>query len=265
MRKHTDYPHVNIGRKDAVVVYERNGRLWLRSHTDPLNPRTPEQQSNRSRYGMLTEISAIVKPFRAFCFQRQPGYQNSHTAFVGIQMMWLKNLDKCGRNALIREIRWSTGRKMPPFQVSINASRTFLHWENETHTSALRDQNDQVLWIAYDCQTESWKWTLNAGRRVAGSCLIELPENWGRGESCLWLLFYDSAHREFSRAVLLVMPPGKVPVYTRYSPSKQDLTAEDQVIDIWLESRRLRGKEQQEFLNRHKDALRWRPWMKRET
>ena len=165
------------GKVGTVVGYLWNGKAVIRGLPSKINtPPTEKQLAQRAKFAMMRKFLIRLKNLLNISFSNQA------VQMTGFSKGFSYNL----KNALIGtypnlEINYSMvslgrGDLVNIASAEVISSETgqikFSWTDNSGLGQALPDDNAFVA--AYNQQTGSWKYLLNAGNRKSGSCIINL-------------------------------------------------------------------------------------------
>lgn len=194
------------GKVGNVVGYHRNGKNHVRVKAEKVkNPRTKEQQAQRSKFTVALGFLKAVNPFIRIGYRN---YAQGRSAYnVAMSYLMKRAVTEQGEEAVINFERAmvSIGFLMPAAGASCTCHEAAANfrWEDNSHCGNA-DSTDTAMLLVYNKEKEEAVYQTDAGTRADGQALLPLPRNWKDDTLVPYLSFCTADGEEVANSICLL-------------------------------------------------------------
>lgn len=180
------------GKVGSVVYYvTKDGKLVIREHSVSKNPRTPKQQANREKFGL---VNKRLSPLSAFIKRGHPNHQNVYREIA----------NKARQEAVVGEypnfefdyskVQIASGDLSAPVSVQLRhdpeAGSVTFRWDpSHVETSQSGSGNDKVYIVCFNADLPAEGTLKQPATRADGEAIVELPTEWETNTTHFWMYF----------------------------------------------------------------------------
>lgn len=193
------------GKVGNVVGYHRNGKNHVRVKAEKVkNPRTKEQQAQRSKFTVALAFLKAVNPFIRMGYRN---YAQGRSAYnVAMSYLMKRAVTERGEEAVLdfERAMVSIGFLMPATGASCTRSAEAMNflWEDNSHCGNA-DGTDLVMLLVYNKEKEEAVYQTDAATRADGQATLPLPGEWKDDALVSYLSFCTADGEEVANSICL--------------------------------------------------------------